>query len=48
MGMLTEIRAADGSVYWISSEVPSEWRDCTWMQIEAKYLGARPRKSSTT
>ena len=44
MGMLTEIHAAHGSVYWISSEFPGDWRDCKWMQIEEKYLGARAPK----
>ena len=41
MGMLTEIHAADGSIYWIVSEFPGEMRDVKWMAIEDRYREAR-------
>ena len=40
MGVLTEIRARDGSVYWISSDFPGEWNDVKWMAVEARYSTA--------
>ena len=41
MGMLTEIHAADGAVYWIVSEFPGEMRDVKWMAVEDRYKEAR-------
>ena len=41
MGMLTEIHAADGSVYWIVSTFPDEMNDVKWMAVEAQYGEAR-------
>ena len=41
MCMLTEIRAADGSVYWIVSEFPGGMRDVNWMAVEDQYKEAR-------
>ena len=41
MGMLTEIHASDGSVYWIVSTFPDEMNDAKWMAVEAQYGEAR-------
>ena len=41
MGMLTEKDFADGSVYWIVSEVPGEMREVQWMAVEGRYQEAR-------
>ena len=46
MGMLTEIHASDGSVYWIVSHFPGEMNDVKWMAVEEKYGEAR--RTSTT
>ena len=40
MGVLTEIRARDGSVFWISSDFPDEWNDVKWMMVEERYSAA--------
>ena len=41
MGMLTEIRASNGEVYWIVSSFPGEMNDVKWMSIEDQYGDAR-------
>ena len=41
MGMLTEIHAADGNVYWIVSEFPGEMRDVKWMAVEDRFKEAK-------
>ena len=41
MGMLTEIHASDGSVYWIVSTFPEEMTDAKLMAVEAQYGEAR-------
>ena len=37
MGMLTEIHASDGSVYWLVSTFPGEMNDVKWMAVEERY-----------
>ena len=41
MGMLTELHAADGSVYWLVSTFSDEMHDAKWMAVEAQYGEAR-------
>ena len=41
MGMLTEIHASDGSVYWIVCGFPGEMNDVKWVAFEEQYGEAR-------
>ena len=42
MGMVTEIHAVDGAVYWIVSVFPGAMRDAKWMAVEDRLKEARP------
>ena len=39
-GMLTEVVASDGSVYWMLAEYPTDWHDVKWMAVEERHAGA--------
>ena len=41
MGMLTEIHASTGAVYWIVSSYPGQMNDVKWMAVEQQYADAR-------
>ena len=41
MGMLTEIYASDGSIYWIVSEFHGEMNGVKWVAVEDQYGEAR-------
>ena len=34
MGMLTEIHASTGAIYWIVSSYPGQMNDVKWMAVE--------------
>ena len=34
MGMLVELRASDGDIFWIPATYPREVKDCKWMRVE--------------
>ena len=40
MGMLTEIHASTGSVYWIVSSFPGQMNDVKWMAVEQQFRDA--------
>ena len=48
MGMLTEIHASDGSVYWIVSSFPGGMNDVKWMAVEENTAKPGPRRTCTT
>ena len=41
MGMLTEIHASTGAVYWIVSSYPGQMNDVKWMAVEQQHADAR-------
>ena len=40
MGMLTEIHASTGAVYWIVSSYPGQRNDVEWMAVEQQHADA--------